>query len=489
MSGALVPIIALTLLGGTWGCSGGTTTAGEVLPGRSRPLLEHQWPHPRDLRLAATSFERPDDRAALVTTASGVRGYVLSDADERVVQIVAAAPFGRMSEQPGEAGAAELLSRLVAAQIQERLGPDPGARMQVEQDPDLTRVMLTCLSDAWPKGLAAVIGGLRDVRIDATSTGAFRTGPGFARTTRNLGGAAFRPAVELAGMTAAWPIAPPAADLTVSPEAIRALAARTLRPDTVVLGIGGGFARTEAERSLQTATEGWRVAPVTATAVQPVAVPARPARFRAIEEPGFTTWIAVGHAVGMIDPADEAAVAVMTDVVNIRLNIAIREIRGLANQAVLQVPATTHPGLLHVRSGARPESVAPVVHFALQELSKIREATGLPTDDELEQVKGGLVLGRWQGSLDGPRAAVATYAVEAARHGTLERLARWPDVVRAVTASAVQTAAAKYIQPDRMATVMIGQVDAARKARHPRWPITFDELQARFGSPRSQARR
>ena len=236
-------------------------------------------------------------------------------------------------------------------------------------------------------------------------------------------------------MTAAYPIAPPAPGLTVSPEAVRALATRTLRPDTVVLGIGGGFARAEAEGSLQAATDGWRVEPVPAAAVQPVTAPAQPARFRAIEEPGFTTWIAVGHPVGVIDPADEAAVAVMTDVLNIRLNIAIREMRGLANQAVLQMPATTrHPGLLQVRSGARPESVAPIVDFALQELSKIREATGAPTDDELEQVKGGLVLGRWQGSLDGARPTSITYAVETARHGSLERLVRWPDAVRAVTA-------------------------------------------------------
>jgi zinc protease len=180
-----------------------------------------------------------------------------------------------------------------------------------------------------------------------------------------------------------------------------------------------------------------------------------------------------------IAPEHEAAVAVMADILNIRLNIAVREIRGLANQAVLYVPATTrHPGLLHVRTGGRPESVAPLIHYSLQELSRLREPGGLPTTEELEQVKGGLVLGKWQGSLDGARAASATYAVETVRHGSLDRLTGWPSAVRAVTAENVRAAAETYVHPDRMVTVIIGQLDSVRKARHPRWPVTLDQVMA-----------
>jgi predicted Zn-dependent peptidase len=474
----------LTLPGGTWACGGGKTTAGDVLPGRSRPLLEHDWPHPRDLRMAATSFERPDDRAALVTMPEGLRAYLLPETGAGLVQLVAAVPFGRMTEGAGEVGTADLLSRLLTEQIGDHLGGDPGVRLQVDQEPDLTRVTLQTLADAWQPALSALLGGLRHLTIDAEAVGEYRTGQGFTRTIRNLGGPSFRPAVELAAMTAGYPVAPPAAGLTVGPDAVRAVALRAVRPDRIVLGLGGGFDRAQAQGALQRETEGWRVEPAPVPLVpQAVGPTAPPGRFRTIEEPGSTTWIALGHPVKPIDRSDEAAVAVLTEVVNIRLNIAIREMRGLANQAVLHLPSSTRQGggLLHVRSGARPESVAPIVHYALEELSKIRESAGLPTDDELEQVKGGLVLGRWQGSLDGVRAPSATYAVETARHGSVERLVRWPDAVRAVTAAAVQAAAAKYIQPDRMAIVMIGQVEAARQARHPRWPITFDQLQARFG--------
>jgi predicted Zn-dependent peptidase len=200
-------------------------------------------------------------------------------------------------------------------------------------------------------------------------------------------------------------------------------------------------------------------------------------RFNTIDEPGYTTWVALGHSIPRIAPEHEAAVAVMTEIINIRLNIAAREMRGLANQTVLQVTATTsHPGLLHVRTAGRPESIAPLIKFATEELTRSRGQNGLATADELAQAKGGLVLSQWQRSLDGARAASATYAAETVRRGGLDRLTGWPDAVRAVTAEHVRAAAERSIQPDQIRTVIIGQLDAVRKARHPRWPVTLDDV-------------
>ena len=91
------------------------------------------------------------------------------------------------------------------------------------------------------------------------------------------------------------------------------------------------------------------------------------------------------------------------------------------------------------------------------------------------------MLSQWQRSLDGARAASATFAVETVQNGSLDRLHRWPESVRAVTGEQVQAAAAKYIHPDKLVTVLIGQLDAVRNARHPRWPATLEEF-SRGGS-------
>ncbi len=476
--------LALAALTGV-GCRGVAARDAERLPGRTRPVYEHNWSHPRDLRFSENRFTPPDPKTALVTTSCGLRAYVVPATNEQVVQIVAAVPLGRSVEQANEIGAAELISRLISQQINERLGSGFMGRVQANQDVDLTRFSLQVLAEDWQPALSALVYALRQPRLDPAAIDGYRTGAGASADGGRGGGrgggqsGAARPVAELMRMLAAYPLAPPEPGLTVQREAVRNLASRTLRPAVVAVGIGGGVTRENSQRELESLTAGWQAPGGATSDAAPAAVtPRTPAdRSRLIDEPGYTTWIAVGHPVPKIAPADEAAVAVMTDVLNIRLNITVREIRGLANSTQLQIPATTrHDGLLAVRSGARPESVAPIIRYTKEELSRIREAGGAPTAEELEQVKGGLVLGKWQGGLDGARDASATYATETARYGSLDHLMKWPEAVRAVTAQQVSAVAQKYVHPDQIGVVVIGQLDAVRHARHPRWPATLEEV-------------
>jgi zinc protease len=472
---ALAVLILLGAAGAA--CNRASARQGELLPGRSRPLLEHGWPHPRELEFGANQFRPPDPRAALATTPSGIRAFVIPASEDRVVQVSAAIRLGRGTEQSTEIGAAELIARIIQREISDRLGQAFPSRLQVEQDVDLTRVSVQVLPENWQQALAAVAGALREPRVDAAAVAAYRTGPGFVRQSRGLGGATFRPAVELARMSGGYPIAPPDPGRTVDRAAVAALVVRSLGAGAVVFGIGGKVVRADVERRLRDVTAGWP--PGASTLPAAAARPSTPSgrRVNTIDEPGFTTWITIGHAMPRVAPEREAAVAVLTEILNIRLNIAAREIRGLANQTVLHVTATmSQPGLLHVRTGGRPESVAPLIKLANEELSRSRGASGLATPDELEQAKGGLVLSQWQRALDGARAASAAYAAETVRRGNLDRLLGWPVMVRAVTAEHVRAAAERYIQPDEMRTVIIGQLDAVRKARHPRWPVALDDV-------------
>ena len=65
-------------------------------------------------------------------------------------------------------------------------------------------------------------------------------------------------------------------------------------PLAIVLGIGGKVTRREAEQALRELTDGWTG---TASTVQPRPfdrTASAPSAFRAIDEAGFTTWIAIG---------------------------------------------------------------------------------------------------------------------------------------------------------------------------------------------------
>ena len=292
-------------------------------------------------------------------------------------------------------------------------------------------------SRRWPRSSARCA----QPRLDAAAIDAYRTGPGFARQTRGLGGPAFRPAVELSRMLATYPLAPPDPGLSVrrgsgprrrvaQPAAGRAsssasaaasrasdvaararivdrrMAERRRQPGDDARG-GRRHGERDAERACVRSTS-----PATRRGL-PSAIPCRP-----------------------IAPADEAAVAVMTDLLNIRLTIADPRDPRAGQRDATHVPATTrHDGLLHVRSGARPESIAPIIRFSTEELARIREPPVRRPPRSSSRSKAGMVLGKWQGSLDGARDASATYASETARFGSLDHLLKWPDAVRAVTAA------------------------------------------------------
>jgi len=114
----------------------------------------------------------------------------------------------------------------------------------------------------------------------------------------------------------------------------------------------------------------------------------------------------------------------------------------------------------------------------VEEVARIREASGAPTAEELAQAKGGLTLARWEDALDGVRATAATYAGETVRHGSLDHLMAWPAAVRAVSDAEVAAAARKYIDPRAMTAVVVGQIEKVRAARHPRWPVALEEVPA-----------
>ena len=464
----LTPILA---------CSCGPGSDEDVLPGHNRPVFEHDWPHPSELTFEDAGFQPADPASALVTTPSGVRAYILPDPAEPLVEVTAALPLGPNVEGDGEAGAAEVVSRILERALSAHLGNDLVATAQVSQDRDLTILSVQALAEDWRPALAALVLALRDPGLSSAALGVPSAGGGAS------GSGTSQAITELTRLVARHPLAPPEPGTTVQPGAVRRLGERTLQPGSVVFGIAGGVARAEAEAALLELTSGW-VARSGATA--PAPRPPTPAATRPLPDPLITVdmaipqaLIALGHVMEPIEPEDEAALAVMAEVVNIRLNIATREMRGLTNRAMLVLPsATDGAGVLYVRSSGRWESVAPLIRYTVEEITRIREAPGAPSAEELAQAKGGLTLARWEDALGGVRATAATYAGETVRRGSLDHLMAWPAAVRSVTADEVTAAALKYIDLSAMTAVVLGQIEEIREARHPRWPVALDEVPA-----------
>ena len=465
----------------TASCGNDSSTGAERLPGHSRPILEHDWPHPRDYRFEASEFDPSEPSQALLELDNDLRSYVVTDTADPLVRISAALPLGRLIERVGEAGAADALLQLMTTGASSASRSRLSLRLEslatdltVERMPDGARISLEVMASDWREGLALMLDRIRAPELGEAAD--HRTGPGYSPTA-SVAVAGFRPQVELARLLGGYPLAPPEEGTTVSAQAVRALASRTLRPDRVVLGIGGGVGRQEVEEALRELSRGWN--PALDENLEIATTPSGVTRssLHTIDVPGLVGWVAFGKAIGPVPQADHPALAVLAQILNVRLNIAVRERRGLANRAVFVLPeAASGSGLLHFRTGGRPESVAPLIKYCLEEVSRMRSPDARITDEEMEQAKGALLLGQWQRVLDGARQSSATYAFEAVRHGGTDRLIGWPEAIQAVTPDQVKQIAERYLDPSQMVTVLVGPILAIREARHPRWPADLDEL-------------
>lgn len=458
----------------------------ERLPGHSRPILDHDWADPGALDLPAPAFTPPDPAQARHVTASGVEAYIVAGASDALVRLTAALPLGRLHEARGEAGASALLVQLLTSRgpagasrpLSLRLA-ELGAALATEEALDVATISLEVLPEDWRAGLELLIALLRNPDLDAAAVARYRAGPGYSMPMAGIGGDGFRPKVELERRVAGYPLAPPDPGGRVSLAAVRALAARALAADRVVLGVGGAVPRDSVEAAIEFAARGWPRAGVLPRPPAPIDAAANPGRFHAVDVPSLEGWIAIGRAVDSVPQADRAALAVLRFVLAERLNLAAREIRGLANRDDFEVPATgSGAGLMTVRTGGRPEAVAPLVRFSLDEIERLYHAGEPVRDAEVRRAQGWLVHAVWQRSLELAPSASAAFATERVRRGSTDHLMGWSRAVGAVTAAEVKGMARRYLDPAALVTVVVGPLGRIRAARHPRWPVALEELEA-----------
>lgn len=486
-------VTAAVGVGALASCGG---TDDDTLPGRSRPIFEHNWPDPGELAMGPAAFVPPDAGESFFETSSGVRAYIVpAPTTDPLVRLTAALPLGRLHEAEGEAGASALLTRLLTTRgttgltrpLSLRLA-ELGTSLTAVESLDVTHISLHVLPEDWQAGLELLVALVRDPDLDAASIRAYRAGPGYSMPMAGIGGNGFRPKVELERRVHGYPLAPPDPGTTVSPTAVRALASRTLGADRVVFGIGGSVLRDEAEAFLEAATRGWAPGGQP-TPDPPAIVPATTPtsrRFHAVDVPSLEGWIAIGRVIGAVPESDRAALAVLRFILAERLNIAAREMRGLANRDDFEVPVTgSGTGLLLVRTGGRPEAVGPLVRFSLDELARMHDPDEPVTDAEVTRAKGWLVDAAWRRSLELPTSASETLAVEHVRRGSTDHLMAWPEAVGAVTAEDVEAIAQEYLDPSDFVTVVAGPLERIRAARHPRWPVALDDLEAELSGSQS----
>jgi len=173
------------------------------------------------------------------------------------------------------------------------------------------------------------------------------------------------------------------------------------------------------------------------------------------------SWLVIGHDLPVVPMEEQAALDVMNYIMGaVHLNTRMmRETRykyGYTNDASgFPEPHWYGPGGYTFRSYSRPAVIENIYENMMGELIRIRDEE--VTEHELFVAIGALADGTFPiRYLDG-YALTRSFALERLRYGDHDRSASYAERIRAVSKDEVLDAARKYLQPDNMQVVLVGE--------------------------------
>ena len=263
----------------------------------------------------------------------------------------------------------------------------------------------------------------------------------------------------------------PASLEALSRDDLAAFHDRAFEPDNAALVVVGALTWEAAEPRLEAAfgAEAWAAREGAASAMG-IAEPAQvgPRAITFVDKPGAAqSVIRIGRIGAARSTPDYEALLVLNTILGgsftSRLNQNLRERNGYSYGARSSFDFRTVSGPFLAYADVQTDVTAPALTEFVHELTAIREP--VPAD-ELAKARDNLAL-----SFPEP---FATVAGTAAMVGALwldglppDTYATYATAVRAVTANDLARVAARYIDPDRMAIVVVGD-----------WSVVGDEVQA-----------
>ncbi|PYS95056.1 MAG: hypothetical protein DMF50_10330 [Acidobacteria bacterium] len=281
----------------------------------------------------------------------------------------------------------------------------------------------------------------------------------------------------------------PAAVVAATPESLDALAPEALArwhreryvPQDAILAIAGDVRAAELMPRLEKWLEGWRrteLSPVFPPNPQPVSG----RKVLIVDRPGSVqTTLALGNiAIERRDP-DYVAVVVMNRVVGggpaARLFLNLREEKGYTYGVYSNFLALKYPGPWRAGGDMRTEVTEGAMTEFLKEIGRIRDEK-VP-DTELEEAKRSLVAS-FALSLEQPTQLLG-YAITRKVYGFPEDYwDTYPIRIMAVTADDVQRVARRYVDPESLQIVAVGDGGKIRAVMEKYGPVEVYDTEGRL---------
>jgi len=249
----------------------------------------------------------------------------------------------------------------------------------------------------------------------------------------------------------------------LDPDRLRATHGRAFDPRRMALVVAGEVGRLDVIRTAKRLFGDW----VPSAGARPtgpiVAQSAVGHRFvRVVHRPGAVqTEIRIGHPGQSRQIPDFHALSVMSAILgglfNSRLNMKLREEKGYTYGAGAGFDLRRAAGPFSARAAVNTEATVPAVADFLAEIARIRDEP--VTDAELRAARDFLV-GVFPLRFETPGPVVGALSGIVVHELPDDELARYRPGIEAVTIDDVQAVAQRYIDLQRSAIVLVGDVDA-----------------------------
>ena len=431
--------------------------------------------HPRDLTFEPLDFDPPRAAQHRHTLSGGGTVFVVEDHALPLVDVTVYVRTGAYLEPPGQAGLAALTgsqmraggtASLPAADFDEEVA-FLAAQIGSSIGDTIGQASLNCLTKDLDAALDLLFDMLRhprfdQARLDLAKSQALQAMERRNDSTRGIEGREWGRLMRGEAHFSTRPSTRASIE-SISRDDLRAFHERYFHPRSFIFAVSGDVTPADILSKLNARLAGWPTADETVPAVPaPANAPRR--GLYGVDKPDVNQGrVSIGHLGTTRDNPDRYPLLVMNDILggggfSSRLLTRIRSDEGLAYSAASSFGmGTYYDGVFRVAFQSRSETVARAAAIVLDEIERIRSEP--VTDEELQNSIASFVE-TFTRNFSSAAATARLFARDEYTGRDPEYLTRYRERISAVTAADVLRVAREYLHPERLTTLVVGNLDA-----------------------------
>jgi zinc protease len=234
--------------------------------------------------------------------------------------------------------------------------------------------------------------------------------------------------------------------------------ARSFRPDQMLLGIVGDFEPKQMRSLIESKFGAWNLAGQPMPTQLPSVAQAKQNGIFFVNQPQLNqSYIQIGHLGGSLNSPDYPALSVMEDVLSgfgRRLFNEVRSRQGLAYSVFASWSAQfDHPGVFVAQGETRSDATVPFIQAVRKEIERIRKE---PISAEELAFAKDTVLNSFIFNFQDPAQTLSRLLRYEYYGYPKDFIFQYRKGVEATTVADVQRVAQKYLQPEKLVTMVVG---------------------------------